>query len=178
MSVESYLVFQLGTKMQCDAARNYFEEVFDAFAPWMEYDKNQISVMNQLSFDNLETHAVACAQAVAAKWHHLHFTFTGWITSDVDGSTLNIEGDYRHGQLTVSLYEGDMFIDPTEFECECPECEHDISKLMESGYFRCPGCGTIFQHIDHEYDDDEEEPDFLYSTQQTIHTYNIQEENE
>lgn len=171
MSVESYLTFQMGSKMQCDAARDYFESVFGAFAPWMEYDKNKISVMNQFSFNNLEIHAVACAQAVASKWHHLCFTFAGWITSGVDGSTLNIEGDYRHGQLTVALYDGDLYLG--DAEPECPECEHNISAFIEGGYFRCPGCGTVFQHVDHEYNDDEDEPDFLYTTEQTIHTYNL-----
>lgn len=178
MSVESNVTFRMGTKMQCDAALEYLRKELGLLSAFPNYSDFKVDAMNCFSVDNFEPHITECARYVAKKYPHLNFYGSGCLVNGVDGSTINIDIDYRYGKVTISVSDGDMYLDPT-FP-ECPECENELGNAFNEHKFTCPYCGTSFQHVDYDCDDDDDDEfaDFTFSTEQRVAGYVIKEDSD
>lgn len=173
MSVESHVILRMGTKRQCDEALDYLRKSLGLFSAFPNYSNNKVEAMNCFSLDNFESCITECSKLVASKYPHFHFSGSGWITCNVDGTTQNITVDYRNGMLTVSTSDGDIYLDP---ECPtCPECERDVGEFLPFGRFTCPKCYTNFASVDCDGDEDDEIADFIYSTTRVVTQYPILE---
>lgn len=173
MSVESHVIFRMGTKRQCDEALDYLRKTLGLFSAFPNYSNTKVEAINCFSLDNFRTHITECSKLVASKHPAFAFSGSGWITCNVDGAAENIAVEYSNGMLTISTSAGDIYLDPSH--PACPECERNIGEFLQFGRFTCPTCHTTFESVDDSSDENDEIADFMYSTTKVVQQYSILE---